>query len=88
LLGIHDLEVHVVGREIAAFDCVVEVFDVVVGVFAGQTECLICMEVFDSGCGLDVPFDVHKGAVLLAELVCVDAESVDVAELKYTVRTL
>ena len=88
MLGIHDLEVHVVGWEIAAFDCVVEVFDVVVGVFASQTECLVCMEVLDSGCGLDVPFDIDKGTVLLAELVCVDTESVDVAELKYTVRIL
>lgn len=81
LLGIHDLEVHNIGRVIAAFNCVVEVLDVVVGCFAGETECFVCLEVLDSGFGLDVPFDICEGAVLLAELVCVNAEGVDVTKL-------
>ena len=79
------MEVHVVGREIAAFDCIIEVFDVVVRVFAGETECFVCLEVLDAGFRFDVPFNVDKGAVLLAELVCVDSESVDVAELVYII---
>lgn len=76
---------HVVGREVAAFDCVVKVFDVVVRSFTGETECFVCLEILDAGFRFDVPFDVDKGAVLLAELVCVDSESVDVAELVYII---
>ena len=77
----HDLEVHVVSREVSALNRIIKVLDVVIGIFTGETECLIGFEVLDSSFRLDVPFDVYKGAILLAELVCVDSESVDVAEL-------
>lgn len=79
---------HVVGREIAAFDCIIEVFDVVVRVFAGETECFVCLEVLDAGFRFDVPFDVDKGAVLLSELVCVYAERVNVTELLQNVSSV
>jgi hypothetical protein len=75
------LKVHVVFREVSALNRIIEVLDVVIGVFTSETECLIGFEVLDSGFRLDVPFDVYKGAILLAELICVDAKSVDVAEL-------
>jgi hypothetical protein len=61
---------------------------VVVGSFASETECLVCVKVLDSSFGSDVPLDVYKGTVLLAELVCVNTESVDVAELEYIVSTM
>lgn len=88
MLGIHNLKVHVVGREVAALDCVVEVFNMVVGSFAGETKGFICLEVLDSGFGLDVPFDVYESAVLLTELVCVNAEGIDVTELRQNVSGL
>jgi hypothetical protein len=87
-LGVHDLEVYGVGGVVSAFDRVVKVFDVVVGSFTSETECLICVKVFDSSFGSDVPLDIYKGAVLLAKLVCVNTESVDVAELRYIVSNM
>lgn len=84
----HDLEVHVIFREVSALNRIVEVLDVVIGIFASETECLICVKILNASFGLDVPFDVYKGAILLAELVCVYTESVDVAELGYLVSTM
>jgi hypothetical protein len=82
------LEVYGVSGVVSAFDRVVKVLDVVVGGFTGETESFVCVKVFDSGFGSDVPFDVYKGTVMLSELVCVNTESVDVAELGYVVRAM
>jgi hypothetical protein len=80
------LKIHVVCRVFAAFNRIVKVLDVVIGVFTSKTECLVCVEILDSSFRLDVPLDVDKGTILLAELVCVNTKSVDVTELRSLAR--
>lgn len=84
LFGLDGLQVRRVGREVAAFDGVVHVFDVVVRGRAGELFGFVWMQGFDASVGRDVPFDVDEGAVLLAELVGVHAKGIDVTELRET----
>jgi len=62
--GIHDLHCDRPGRVLATLDRFVHVADVVVWVFACQTECFGRIHFLDARVGLDVPFDVLESAVL------------------------
>jgi hypothetical protein len=64
LFGRHYLRVNGPGGEIAGFDGIVEVFGVVVWIFAGHIDGFFLGEGLDALIGLDVDFDIVEGAVL------------------------
>lgn len=64
LLRLHHLHAHRPSRIIAPVDGIEEVLDVVIGLFAGETDGRLGVHGFDSVVGLEVPLDVDIASIL------------------------
>lgn len=80
VLGLHDLDKDIPGREIAALNGLKQILSGIIGIGAFQFGSLIRLQVLDALLGLEVPFDVLELALLVYQLECMGAKAVHVAE--------
>lgn len=64
LIWRHDLDVQCPGRTFSSLDSIVQIFDVVIGLFTGKPKCYVRLKSLDSGIWFPVPFHVDIASIL------------------------